>query len=329
MLTPGRLANFLATNSSYLLSVLTGRPFVWGQPCSMTIEPAAICNLSCPHCPAGTKKVDRRNKTIDPELFRHIIDQAAPGTGYLMLYFQGEPLLHRDFIDLVSYAGKKRMYTVTATNGQLITNEVAQRLIDSGLNELIVSVDGTDQETYSLYRRGGSFDQLVEGIRNLVKYKTERHRYYPRIILQFIVFRHNQHQIKEIKKLARVLGADRVRIKSAFLYPVPGAGDLLPGIKKYRRYHVAEDGSLILRRKMKNRCRRIWHTAVVTSDGDLVPCCFDKETSMKIGSLKKKPLKELWKNSEFMSFRRRILQERKSSDICRNCTEGLGRIIFK
>jgi radical SAM protein with 4Fe4S-binding SPASM domain len=78
-----------------------------------------------------------------------------------------------------------------------------------------------------------------------------------------------------------------------------------------------------------NRCSRIWHTAVITTDGDLVPCCFDKEASVKIGSLKDKPLKELWRNSEFMSFRQKILKERASVGICGNCTGGLGRIIFR
>jgi radical SAM protein with 4Fe4S-binding SPASM domain len=295
----------------------------------MSIEPVAVCNLSCPHCPAGTKKISRKHTSIDPGLFRHIIDQASPSTGYLMLYFQGEPLLHRDFIDLVHYAAKKRMYTVTATNGQLITAALAQKIIDSGLNEMIVSMDGTDQETYSAYRIGGDLEKLKTGIRYLVKFKAEQRRYYPRIILQFIVFRHNQHQLRELEKLARELGVDRVRIKSAHLYPVQGANDLLPDEKRYRRYHLTGDGSLLLRRQLMNRCSRIWHTAVITTDGDLVPCCFDKEASLKIGSLKDKPLKELWKNSEFMSFRQKILKERASVGICGNCTEGLGRIIFR
>lgn len=329
VLTPIRLANLLAGQAAYLLSLLAKKPFVWGLPAGISIEPASVCNLSCPHCPAGTGKISRANAVIEPEVFRNIIDQVAPYTWYLMLYFQGEPLLHSDFYGLVSYAAKRRMYTVTATNGQLVTAGVAQKIIDSGLNELIISVDGTSQETYSAYRIGGELEILKEGIRQLVKRKKEQRRYYPRIIIQFIVFRHNQHQVMEIRKMARELGANGVRLKSAHLYPVAGAGNLLPDEEKFRRYIITPDGNLLMKRQLLNRCGRIWHTAVVTSDGDLVPCCFDKEASVKIGSLKERSVKELWQSSAFMSFRQEILKERIAIDICNNCTGGLGKEILR
>jgi radical SAM protein with 4Fe4S-binding SPASM domain len=328
-LTISRITNFLAASLAYLLSILTGRPVVWGQPSAISIEPVAVCNLSCPHCPAGNGNVRRNHPVIDPALFRCVIDQAAPYAGYLMLYFQGEPLLHKQFFDLVAYAGSKRIYTVTATNGQLITAEVAQKLVASGLNELIISMDGARQDSYSAYRIGGDIEKLKDGIRFLASSKKEQNRYFPRIIIQCIVFRHNQRQLDEIKRMARELGADRVRFKSAQLYPVPGAMDLLPDEKRFRRYHVTGDGKLIMRRRLLNRCRRIWQTAVITSDGDLVPCCFDKEASWIMGSLKEQSLEKIWKSDEYKSFRNQILKGRKEVVICRNCTGGLGRTVFR
>lgn len=324
-----RLTNFLAAHVAYLLSILSGRAVVWGRPSAISIEPVAVCDLSCPHCPAGAGNILRKHPVIDPVLFRSIIDQAAPYAGYLMLYFQGEPLLHRKFFDLVIYARSKRIYTISSTNGQLITNEVAQKLVASGLNELIISMDGTRQDSYSAYRTGGDIEKLKNGIRFLASSKRELNRFFPRIIIQCIVFRHNQHQLGELKRMARNLGADRVRFKSAQLYDVPGAADFLPEESRYRRYHVTDDGKLIMKRRLLNRCRRIWHTAVITSDGDLVPCCFDKEASRIMGSLKEQSLKEIWENSEFMAFRDHILKGRKDVAICRNCTSGLGRTVFR
>jgi radical SAM protein with 4Fe4S-binding SPASM domain len=113
------------------------------------------------------------------------------------------------------------------------------------------------------------------------------------------------------------------------LFDITGAADLLPDDSRYRRYHVAEDGRLMVKRRLLNRCGRLWHTAVVTSDGDLVPCCFDKEATLIMGSLKDRSLREVWREGMFMSFRRKILEKRASVDICRNCTGGLGRIILR
>jgi MoaA/NifB/PqqE/SkfB family radical SAM enzyme len=322
-----RLLNMVLLYTGYFISLLIRKPVVAGRPFSASIEPVSWCNLSCPQCPAGTRNLRRQDKEIELGRYRQIIDELYPITWYLMLYFQGEPLLHGEFISMVSYASSRRMYTVTSTNGQLIDREMAGKLVVSGLNRIIVCVDGTDQETYSEYRKGGKLDKVLAGVRYLVESRQLQRKREPCIILQFLVFRHNQHQLKEIRRLGRELGVDRVTCRSAQVYPGTGGERLLPDNEKYRRYLITGNGHLQLKRKILNRCRRLWDTVVITSDAKVVPCCFDKEGRYDLGSFKDKGFSGIWTGSEFMSYRQRVLKDRRSIDICNNCTQGLGRVI--
>ena len=325
LFTIPRLINLILLYLGYLLSVLTKKPVVLGQPFSASIEPVSWCMLSCPQCPIGLDNVHRKEKSIDIELYKDIINEISRKTWYLMLYFQGEPLLHQDFISMVSYAATKKMYTVTSTNAQLISREMADELVASGLNRIIISIDGTDQATYSKYRRGGELDKVISGVRYLFESKRRQQTEEPYIVLQFLVFRYNQDQLDEIRRLGRDLGVDRVACKSAQLYKEAGGVGLLPDNRKYRRYLLTETGGLELNRKMQNRCRRLWDTVVITSDSRIVPCCYDKEGEYDLGSLKEKGFAEIWRGTEFMSFRKTVLNNRRAVDICNNCREGLGR----
>ena len=324
VMTSGRLLNIVLVYLGYILSIVSKRPVVLGQPFGISLEPVSWCNLSCTQCPVGLNNVRRGKKSIDPVSYRRIIDDVYRKTWYLMLYFQGEPLLHKDFISLVNYAASRKMYTVTSTNAQLISREMAVQLVESGLNRIIVSVEGTDQQTYAKYRRGGELEKVLSGIRYLVDSKRQLKKNHPYIVLQFLVFRFNQHQIDEVKDLGRNLGVDRIECKSAQLYPEEGSVDLLPDLMKYRRYNINRNGELEIRRRMLNRCRRLWETLVVTSDERVVPCCFDKEGEY---AMEGKNRKEIWKSREFTKFRAMILHNRRSVDICTNCTGGLGRVI--
>lgn len=327
VLTPKRILNIILLYTGYVLSVLIRKPVVLGRPFSVSIEPVANCNLSCPQCPTGLKMVRRNTMIIKEDRYRRIVDEVAPTAIYLMLYFQGEPLMHNEFGSLVGYAKKKKLYTVTSTNGQLLDERQVEGLVASGLNELIVSVDGTTDEVYRKYRQGGHLSKVLRGIELLVEQKEKTGSSTPKIEIQFIVFSHNQHQVDDIKKLGAELGADRVSLKSPQLYLGRDAASMLPDNPRYRRYNVNGNGELVIARRMLNRCRRIWDTAVFTADAELVSCCYDKEGSHKMGSLMEVPFHELWKSTVFRDFRKRILSDRKSVDICNNCSEGLGRKI--
>ncbi len=319
-----KVLNIALVYLSYFLSMLLRKPLVWGKPFFISLEPTAICNLACPQCPTGVGAVKRSKSYLDQETFQNIVDETARTTAILSLYHQGEPLLHRFFADMVKYATERKIYTMTSTNGQLLTEEVCMRLLEAGLDRIIISLDGTDQESYSKYRKGGDLEKVMAGIRLLSEARQTKRK--PYIVIQFLVFRHNEYQVSEITKLGKRLGADQVMIKSSQIEYPESIQEWMPVHKKYRRYKRNSQGDWILKGKLKNRCRRLWHTTVITADGLIVPCCFDKLAQYPMGTIGKESFGQIWKNREYNDFRRRVLFNRKGIGICNNCTEGIGRI---
>jgi len=108
---------------------------------------------------------------LQEELFRNVIDQLAPTLSYLTFYFQGEPFLHPQFLDMVKYASSKGIYTATSTNAHYLKDEMAKATVQSSLDRLIISIDGTSQDTYQNYRVGGSLDKVLEGAQNILRWK--------------------------------------------------------------------------------------------------------------------------------------------------------------
>lgn len=257
------------------------------------------------------------------ELYSKIIDEISHHTLYLILYFQGEPYLNPLFFDFVRYARKKRIYTSTSTNAHYLTEQNAIRTVDSGLDRIIISLDGIGQETYSAYRAGGRYDKVIEGIRNLVKARDEMGKNNPWIIVQFIVFRTNEHQILQVQSVCDELGVDELQFKTAQINDYENGNPLIPAINKYSRYRKTGDGKYVFKNSLPNHCYRMWTGAVITWDGLVVPCCFDKDAEHRMGDLKNETFSEIWTNEKYTNFRQAILKSRKDIEICRNCTEGM------
>ncbi len=313
--------NALWVYLSYLISKQTGRVWHRGNPVSMSIEPTTSCNLRCPQCPSGLRSFTRPTGMLQGDLFRQLIDQQKHTLWYLTLYFQGEPYLNPDFLDMVGYASRNGIYTATSSNAHYLKPEIARETVKSGLDKLIISIDGTDQESYSRYRVGGNLQKVLEGTRNLTEAKRAAKSRTPHIIWQFIVFAHNEHQLDEIRQLAEEYGVDELGIKTAQIYDFAEGSDLLPANEKYRRYTEVEAG-FVIKNKLLNHCWRMWQSCVVTWDGGVVPCCFDKDATHRIGELRHKPFREIWKSAAYNGFRQAVLKGRSNIDICRNCSEG-------
>jgi MoaA/NifB/PqqE/SkfB family radical SAM enzyme len=198
-LTLRRAANMAKVWSSYHISRWLKKPVQWGLPISISFEPTTSCNLRCPECPSGLRAFSRPTGMLHKNFFQDTVDQLAPHLSYLIFYFQGEPFLNPDFLNMVQYAVSKRIYTATSTNAHHLTDAVARRTVESGLDRLIISIDGTTQETYQQYRVGGRLDKVLQGARNIVKWKRELKSKTPFVIFQFLVVRHNEHQIDDVK----------------------------------------------------------------------------------------------------------------------------------
>ena len=322
-MTPRRVANMVKVISSYYYSKYTKKTVQWGVPISISIEPTTSCNLRCPECPSGLRSFTRPTGMLKSDFFRQTIDALHKDLTYLIFYFQGEPYLNPEFLEMVKYAAGKRIYTATSTNAHYLTEENARKTVESGLDRLIISIDGTTQEVYEQYRVGGKLEKVLDGTRQIIRMKKEMKSSTPHVIFQFLVVRPNEHQIGDVKKLAKELGVDEVRLKTAQIYDFEDGSDLIPLQTKYSRYRKLATGKWEIKNPLNDHCWKLWHSCVVTWDGLVVPCCFDKDAQHRLGDLKLTPFREIWQAWPYQEFRASVLKGRGQIDICRNCTEGL------
>ncbi|MDP4266860.1 MAG: radical SAM/SPASM domain-containing protein [Bacteroidota bacterium] len=291
------------------------------MPLSISVEPSGICNLKCPECPSGLQQLSREKGLMQFDLFKKAIDELYQNLIYLLLYFQGEPYLNKNFFDFVKYAASKKIYTSTSTNGHFLDKNNCIKTIESGLDKLIISLDGTTQDSYSAYRKGGDLKKVIEGIENLVNIKRSMKSPTPHIVIQFLVLGSNESEISIARQLSKNLGVDEFSLKSAQIYNYENGNDLIPTIDKYSRYRKTKNGRFEIKNKLKNKCWKMWSSAVITWDGYVVPCCFDKDSTYTLGNLNENSFIEIWKNAKANVFRNKILKLRKEIDICKNCSE--------
>jgi radical SAM protein with 4Fe4S-binding SPASM domain len=259
---------------------------------------------------------------LDQSLFRNTIDQLASTLSYLTFYFQGEPYLHPSFLDMVQYASERNVYTATSTNAHYLKEENAKLTVQSGLDRLIISIDGTTQDTYQSYRVGGSLEKVIEGTRNIIAAKKILRSITPHVVFQFLVVKPNEHQIDDVHRIAKELGVDQVVLKTAQIYDYKNGSDLIPENEKYSRYKKNSDNSYSIKNELLNQCWKMWQGCVITWDGKVVPCCFDKDAQYVMGDLTKNSFEEIWKGQAYHKFRSSLLRSRSEIEMCKNCTEG-------
>ncbi len=293
-----------------------------GSPISISIEPTTSCNLRCPECPSGLRSFTRPTGMLQNDLFKKVIDELEKTLVYLTFYFQGEPYLHPNFLELVNYASRKGIYTATSTNAHYLNPENAEKTVSSGLDRLIISIDGTTQETYQSYRVGGKLDKVIEGTKNILEARKKSKRKKPHVIFQFLVVKPNEHQIEEVEQLGKKLGVDEVVFKTAQIYDYENGSELIPTIEKYSRYKLQENGKYGIKNKLLDHCWKMWQSCVITWDGKVVPCCFDKDAHFVMGDLTKQSFQEIWNSEPYHQFRAQLLDSRSEIEMCKNCTEG-------
>lgn len=263
---------------------------------------------------------------LQESFFQKTIDELYKDLLYLTFYFQGEPYLNSKFLKMVNYASRKNIYTATSTNAHYLDDENAKSTVESGLDRLIVSIDGTTQESYQSYRIGGDLQKVIEGTKNILKWKKTLMSKTPHVIFQFVVFRQNEHEVDEIRKLGKQLGVDEVRIKSAQIYDYENGNERIPTKEEYSRYKKTNDGTFLPHEGGTEgdltSCWKMWHSCVITWDGKIVPCCFDKDAKHQLGNLQEKTFRDIWLNESYTKFRASLLRSRKEIDICSNCSDG-------
>ena len=293
-----------------------------GKPFSLSIEPTTACNLGCPECPSGLKQFTRPTGKLALDLHTKMLNDVAKNVFYINYYFQGEPFLHPDFLQLIKQAKQHKIYTATSTNAHFINQQKAAEIVASGLDRLIISIDGLTQETYEQYRVNGKLEKVLEATNHLITAKRERKSKTPYLIFQLLAVSANEHEIPQIHELGKTMGVDEVRIKTAQLYDYENGNPLMPKNEDYARYRQKSDGTYVLKYKLGNHCWRMWSGSVLTWDGKVVPCCFDKDAQHVLGTIENQSFDAIWESASYKAFRSQVFTNRKSIDICTNCSEG-------
>ena len=319
-LTKSRLLNALKCYWNYALS-LFGLVRISHMPTFVSVEPASICQLKCPECPVGMAKKPMANsqRLMAKEVWQRVLTEVKDTAHTIQFYFQGEPLLNKELPQMIREAHETGLYTIVSTNAQALTQPLAEELVQAGLNRIIISMDGLTDETYNAYRVGGRLDRCKAALRYLREAK-DRTPYTlhstPIIELQCLRLRTNEQEWREFKKQYKALGADRLVFKTAQLYDYAKGHPLMPSDARYSRYEKGADG-LFHRKKMHRGCLRVWSGVVVTTNGDVLPCCYDKSRMHAYGNIMCSSMKELFADERAIAFRRAALHEQ--PQICQEC----------
>ena len=290
-------------------------------PTFVSIEPANYCQLRCPACPVGQRAANNthhRAQNMSWDTYLRILTQVQATAHTIQFYFQGEPLLNPLLPKMVARAREAGLFTVVSTNAQALTRSMAHELVKSGLHRIIVSIDGFSEESYAAYRVGGDLHRALEGLQFLREAKAE---YSSSICieLQVLRLRSNEHEWQWIERHYKSLGATRLVFKTAQLYDYQHGHSLMPTDERYSRYKKGEDGTYHLTRPRRRSCYRLWSGCVVTTTGEVLPCCYDKAGDHAFGSLMEQNLEQVWHNKNADDFRRQVLQDSHAIPICREC----------
>jgi len=324
--------NFLIANLQYKLKMIK----LLNYPYFACIDPSSVCNLKCPLCPTGQGNKSRPKCFLSFEDFKKIIDEIGDYLISVLFTNWGEPLLNKDFSKMVSYAKKTKHIHFTGVETNLnikLSDTDIEELIKSGLDLMCIAVDGATQETYEKYRRGGNLKKVIDNSKRILNKRKELAKNGPFVVWQFMVLKHNQHEIEKIIKLAKETGVDVIRITGAdvytgsvdksFKYSYGLSKDYLPPLgSKYSDY--TKNGK---KKRTMKMCQWLWKSIVITSDGSVSPCCNIYPKKYDFGDiLKEKSFKAIWNNEKYQNARKSAKDSNyakklfETGNICSLCT---------
>lgn len=318
--------NFSAIQAK--LAEATGIESLIPPPYSMMIEPTNACNLHCPTCPTGAGTMNRPRRMMTLEEFRRIIDQVKEHVHFLYLWNFGEPFMNKDILEMIRYAVQAGMEVKISTNGEFFKSvDYCKEIVKTGLQHLIIALDGGDNETLRIFRKGSNFDKIIAGFHYMHQAKQELNSKLPRIELQYIVMKHNEHQREHMQKLAKELHVDIFCEKTVGISANDPnfqqmAETYLPTDLSLSRYYKTADGKFHVKGKVPNRCHWLYTSMTINSDGSVVPCCYDRFSEHIMGNVFEDDVLTIWRNNKYQAFRRAIRKNRSKIPLCNACYEG-------
>lgn len=320
---PAPLLNASYSLFSYAVKRFAGISLNPPLPPAISVELSSRCNLACPECFTGTGLLKRKDEFISYTLAKKIAAELRGRTLSARLCFQGEPMMHPRFFDIIVLF--REMNPEISTNGHFLDRETCLKLASSPLRRIIISYDGVTPEVYNIYRRGGDHARVTDGIRRLSGVISEMGSSL-KIELQFLLHSGNEKEASDAAVFASSVRAE-FRIKGIQVIDIERAGEWMPADSRRSRY-LMDQGKWKAAGSPARGCMRMWTTAVITTDGDVVPCCYDKNAVHAMGNLNNNTFRDIWHGDKYVSFRNAVIRSRGEKDICRCCPQGR-RIFFK
>ncbi|MFH1263555.1 MAG: radical SAM protein [Pseudomonadota bacterium] len=316
--TPRRVQNSVRAFISRRLKLTRALSY----PEYLFVEPTNFCNLKCPLCPTGAGYLGRVPRGyMNIEHYRNLIDELSPYARRIELWGFGEPMMHPEIHTMISYASTNGLRTKISTNGQFFeTREDAERIVASRLDKMKLSLDGLSQETLSVYRRNASFEKLIHGIELINEAKLRANSKTPRLILQFIVMKHNEHEVDRAPEFARRMNMT-LKIKPVGLSSSDEADEFLPQSDRYSRFSYSKSRTALEPKySQPSVCPYPWNWAHLNWDGTVVACCKDPRRRYVFGNaFEEGGFTKVWNSPPYVQFRKQYLADRTALDRCRDC----------
>lgn len=277
---------------------------VWSKPYFIKIEPTNKCNLNCVGCLHAVGRTELYEKfgygDIDFELFKSIISQLEKSLVKVSLYGEGEPLIHQKITEMVKYLDERNIGSVISSNLNFMSDKLAEELVENRLSHLIIPLDGYDEESYQKYRRGGSFEKVINNIKKIQAEKKKQKSKFPLIEIQLVDFDYfSEEEVGRIRKIASDLGADRFLVKK----------DLTPCYQNPKPEN--------------KKCFWLYSSPQFKKDGVMQPCCYYYDSKENdYGEASQESINDIWNNEDYKNSRLYFKDGKKRGDknlSCYNC----------
>lgn len=338
----------------YLPAPYKARRIIWAPPPSyprhVFIEPSTRCNLKCVHCGRTYWKERAKGRDIDFDLVKKLLDEFAElGVKEVTLQGLGEPLLHANIFDMITYARGLGFYTRFNTNLTILSGETAELLVQCGHSEVMVSIESVDPDLFADIRRGTTLDTVLGNVEKLAEIKNRLGKNLPAIYVSAVLFKSTLPQIPAFISKMKSLGIARInfqgfntegidlntRLRDGTPLGNETLSDMPPDeieklvaeIKSYgdddTEVSVCGDlggrGSRHKPSKGIVTCRELWETSNIDSSGHVTPCCWLPDaTIIDLGDLKKKSFSEIWFGNAYDRLRRQHLRGKLPAP-CQGC----------
>ena len=287
-----------------LWSYLRRSPRVPGLPVEYIVETTAKCNIYCPMCPRETHKQPKED--MSDQVFQRLVEGASTTAEHMMLIGLGEPLLDPKIFDRVTYCEQHGVSTLLSTNGTLLDEKMAEKLLATPLTHITLSFDGASKETFETYRKGAKFEKVRENFVRFAKMKQARGSKL-QIVLQMVRMPGNAHEVDDFRRFWNAVeGVDQIRVKEDETNLVQPEG-----------HRLAAGG---------RPCHYLWRGALyVKHDGRVFPCCQSYNLDgAPVGDLRTQSLSEIFNSEEMQGLRKLHRAGRAGEiDMCARCCTAI------